>query len=183
VGGPVRPGEHAPGKRTTVAILLAAATFATGCGAAAERLTEAAAERAVSAASDGDVDFDTRNGQVTIESADGTLTSGATTEVPARIRELVDVPAGFEPATTFEQTEDGRQGVTVAGRLVTDDPAGVLDELGASLTTDGWQEANRTNLNGELLALALERDDDLFNLSMVVDGSETMLTMMLVEND
>jgi hypothetical protein len=172
-------------RHVTVAVALAAAaTLAAGCGAATDRLAEQATERVVSAATDGEVGLDLRDGQVTIEGADGErVTGGAATAVPERIAAAISIPAGFEPVTTFEQHDGAQQGVTVAGTLVTDDPEAVLDDLGAALTADGWDQVSRTNLNGELLALALQRGDDLFNLSMVVDGGDTMLTIMLVEND
>jgi hypothetical protein len=173
------------GRRVTVALGLAAITaLAAGCGAATDRLAGAATERVVSAATDGEVDLDLRDGQVTIEGSDGErVTGGAATTVPDRIVAVVPIPDGFEPATTFEQHDGGQQGVTVAGALTTDDPEAVLDDLGTALTADGWEQVSRTNLNGELLALALQRGDDLVNLSMVVDGNETMLTIMLVEHD
>jgi hypothetical protein len=69
-----------------------------------------------------------------------------------------------------------------AGVLITDAPEEVLDDLEAALTADGWDEASRTDLNGELLALAPQREDDMLDISMGVDGDETMLTVMLIES-
>jgi hypothetical protein len=161
------------------------AVTVTGCQSATERLTEAAAERAIGAASGEDVDLDLRDGRMSVQSADGesSFSVGASTEIPARIAAVAPIPAGFEPATTFEQSEDGKRGVTVSGMARGSDGPTILDELEAALTADGWEQVHRSNINDELLSLGLQRGDDVFNANVVVDGDEVMVTLMLIEAD
>jgi hypothetical protein len=168
-----------------VAILALFAVIASGCQSATERLTEAAAERALDAATGGDVDVDLREGRMSVEGGNGesSFSVGASTGVPDRIAAVAPIPAGFEPVTTFEQSEDGKRGVTVTGTASGSDGAALLDDLEAALTADGWEQVQRSNLNDELLSLGLQRGDDVFNVNVVVDGDEAMVTLMLIEAD
>jgi hypothetical protein len=163
--------------------VMAAAVVTTGCQSAAEQLTESATERALGAATGEDVDLEVGEGRMTVEGEDGSFSVGATTEVPARIAAAAPIPAGFEPASTFEQSEDGRSGVTVTGRLPGADPLAVVDELETAMTDGGWEQVSRSNINDELLSLHLERDEEVFNVNVIADGDETMLTLMLLGSD
>jgi hypothetical protein len=166
-----------------VAVMAAAVVTTSGCQSAAERLTESATERALGAATGEDVDLDVGEGRMTVEGEDGSFLVGATTEVPARIAAAAPIPAGFEPASTFEQSEDGRRGVTVTGRLPGADPLEVVDELETAMTDGGWEQVSRSNINDELLSLHLERDEEVFNVNVIANGDETMLTLMLLGSD
>jgi hypothetical protein len=109
------------------------------------------------------------------------IVAGAT-EVPDRIAAVAPIPPGFEPASSFEQSEDGQEGVSVTGRVQTGDGQALLDGIAVALTADGWEQLNRSNINDELLSLNLERGADHFNVSVMVDGDEAMLTLMLIES-
>lgn len=178
-------GARRPGSRARTAALVAAvAVLGVGCQAATERVTERAAERVLGAASGEDVDLDLGEGRMSVEGGDGTsLAVGTATEVPARIAAVTTIPPGFEPASTFEQTEDGRRGVTVTGRLPAGDPSAVVDDLAATMVADGWEQVSSTNINDELVSLSLQRGEDAFNVNVIVDGDEAMLTLMLLESD
>jgi hypothetical protein len=165
-----------------VAILALIALTTVACQSATERLTEAAAERALSAASGEDVDLDLRDGQMSVETEDGSFSVGASSEVPERLAAVAPVPAGFEPATTFEHAEEGTRGVTVTGVVRGSDGASILDGF-AAMADDGWEEQARSNINGELFSLGLQRGDDIFNVNVIVDGDEAMVTLMLIEAD
>ena len=82
-------------------IVLAAAMIgcvlvATSCGAAAEKLSEEAAERAIESASGGDVELDVSgDGEeftVNVESEDGTFSVGSDVEIPSELE--IPVPDG-----------------------------------------------------------------------------------------
>lgn len=163
-------------------LLLAVVTVLTaGCQSAGERLTEAAAERALDAVTGEDVDLDVHGGGVSVETDEGSFSAGATTEVPDRIAAVVPVPAGFEPLQTFEHHDGDQRGVSVSGHLTGGDLSDVLDGLEAAMTADGWEVVNRTNLNDQILSLHLEREGSAVNVNAVADGDEAMLTLMLLE--
>jgi hypothetical protein len=165
-----------------VAILALIALTTVACQSATDRLTEAATERALSAASGEDVDLDLRDGQMSVESEEGSFSVGASSEVPERIAAVAPIPAGFEPASTFEQSEEGKRGVTVTGRVAGGDGAAILDGF-AEMADDGWEEQARSNINSELFSLGLQRGEDVFNVNVIVDGDEAMVTLMLIEAD
>jgi hypothetical protein len=163
-------------------LLLAVLTIiTTGCQSAGERLTEAAAERALGAATGEDVDLDVREGRMSVETDEGSFSVGAATEVPERIAAAIPVPAGFEPLQTFEQREGDQHGVSVSGRVAGADLQRVLDDLEAALAADGWETVNRMNLNDQILSLHLEREGAVVNVNVAVEGDDAMLTLMLLE--
>jgi hypothetical protein len=163
-------------------LLLAVLTIVTtGCQSAGERLTEAAAERALGATTGEDVDLDLREGRMSVETDEGSFSVGAATEVPDRIAAAMPVPAGFEPLQTFEQRDGDQQGVSVSGRLTGADLESVLDDLETALTGDGWEVVNRMNLNDQILSLHLEREGAVVNINGAVEGDDAMLTLMLLD--
>jgi hypothetical protein len=170
-------------QRTALLIVVAAGTLAAGCQSAADRLTESAAERALGAVTGEDVDLDVREGRMSVDTEDGSFSVGASTEVPDRIVAVAPIPAGFEPASTFEHSDDGQRGVTVSGLLPITIAGTVLDDIEAAMASDGWEQMSRTNIDDELLSLGLQRGDDAFNVNLIVDGDEAMLTLMLLESD
>jgi hypothetical protein len=170
-------------QRTALLVVVAAGTLAAGCQSATERLTEGAAERALGAVTGEDVDLDVREGRMSVDTEDGSFSVGASTEVPDRIAAVAPIPAGFEPASTFEHSDDGQRGVSVSGHLANTDVAEVLDDIETAMISDGWEQMSRTNINDELLSLGLQRGDDIFNVNLIADGDEAMLTLMLLESD
>lgn len=167
-------------RRSAVALLVIG-VLAPGCQSAGQRLTETAAERAISVASGQDVDLDVRDGRIEIETDEGSYSAGLATEIPDRIVAVVALPAGFEPLQTFEQREDDKHSSSVTGQLASADLEAVLDELEATLTGEGWEAVSRINQSGELFSLHLERGDANLNVSAIVDGDDAMLTLMLFE--
>jgi hypothetical protein len=163
-------------------LLLAVLTvITTGCQSAGERLTEAAAERALGAATGEDVDLDVREGRMSVETDDGSFSVGASTEVPDRIAAAIPVPGGFEPMQTFEQRDGDQHGVSVSGRIAGSDVQSILDELEAAMAADGWDTVNRMNLNDQILSLHLERESAVVNINVAVEGDDAMLTLMLID--
>lgn len=152
-----------------------------GCGAAAERLTESTVERALGAASGEDVQLDLGEGGLSIETAEGAMAFGATQEIPDAIAAVVPIPAGFEPAGTFSQRDGDTEGVSVQGALETSDPQATMDQMVATLESDGWSVEGTMSMDQSLITSSLARDGDVLNLSIVHEGGEAMLTVMLIQ--
>jgi hypothetical protein len=166
--------------RRVVAVATAAA-LASGCTAVAERATESAIGRM----GDGDVDIDLSEGRMTVEGEDGASASfGSSSEVPDRVAKLVPLPDGYEPVSTFEQSDGDQDAVTVVG-VVHDggDPADVVDALEEAMTTDGWERMNRTSFDGELVSVTMERGATTVNLAVTADDGSPGLTVVLVEGE
>jgi hypothetical protein len=135
--------------------------------------------------------LDAREGRRTVRSEDARRTARsedavgsparAPTGVPDRITAVAPIPSGFEPAGTFERSEDGRRGITVTGRLLGVDPVVLVDDLEVAMNADGWEQISRSNINDELLSLHLERDEETFNVNVIAHGDEARLTLMLLE--
>ena len=83
------------------------ALVATSCGAAAEKLSEEAAERALESASGGDVDLDISGDgdefTVNVDSEDGTFSIGSDVELPSELQ--IPVPDGG--SATSAGTQEG----------------------------------------------------------------------------
>lgn len=160
------------------ATLAALVVVTAGCGAVAERATESVLDRA----SDGEVDLDVDEGQMSIEGSDGeSMSVGAASEVPERIAEVLELPADFEPAGTTEQTSDGQSGVTLNGTISDDDPVGTLEQLEGSLADDGWEQRSHSNTNDQFVTLGMERGEQQLTISLISEGGEAMLTVVLIQ--
>jgi hypothetical protein len=96
-----------------VAAMIGFAVVATSCGAAAEKLSEEAAERALESASGGDVELDV-SGEgddftVNVESEDGSFAVGSDVEIPDELQ--IPVPDGGSATTAG--TQDGATFVSI----------------------------------------------------------------------
>jgi hypothetical protein len=89
------------------AVVIGFALVATSCGAAAEKLSEEAAERALESAGGGDVELDVSGDgdefTVNVESEDGTFSVGSDVEIPSELQ--IPVPDGGSATTAG--TQDG----------------------------------------------------------------------------
>ncbi|MFP4148708.1 MAG: hypothetical protein ACLFUG_11030 [Nitriliruptoraceae bacterium] len=170
------PTPHRHHRRTTLA-LAALVALSAGCGAASERVGEAALE---SLAEDGEeVDVDLDEDRMTARDEDGNEASfGAADGIPEQLAEAVEVPAGFQPQNTFEATEDGRAGVIVSGLLEGAEPLGFIDELEANAQAGGWTTVEREDAGGQLL-LELERGEETLGAQVVDNGAGASVTLIL----
>jgi hypothetical protein len=168
-----------PRAAATVLTVLVLATA--GCSSIAERATERVTESALGAMSDGEVDLDLSEGRMAIEGEDGeSLSFGSSTEVPAEIAAVLDLPDAFEPTNTVEQSEGDHRSTTVLGSFTTDDPVGEVEALEAQLTADGWERLGFTNQNEQLLFVNLERGEESLTISLMVDEREGILSVILL---
>ena len=89
------------------AAMIGFALVATSCGAAAEKLSEEAAERAIESASGGDVELDVSGDgdefTVNVDSEDGTFSIGSDVEIPSELQ--IPVPDGG--SATSAGTQEG----------------------------------------------------------------------------
>jgi hypothetical protein len=87
------------------AAVIGFALVATSCGAAAEKLSEEAAERAIESASGGDVELDVSGDgdefTVNVESEDGAFSVGSDVEIPSELQ--IPVPDGGSATTAGTQ--------------------------------------------------------------------------------
>lgn len=166
-----------------------------GCGAAAEKASEKATEQMVESQTGGDVDIDSSDGSVQIETEDGTISSdgegnveietedgsfssSGSGEVPASWPEDVPLPAGLTVQVGSEQdASDGRL-VSIIG-TTTDSPEEVLATLKEALAD--WEisgEVTTTGNDATTTGAQWEIDGRRFNFSATTGmGSEdTALT-------
>jgi hypothetical protein len=116
-----------------------------------------------------------------VDPADGGPPVGTATPIPGAITVVAPVPPGFEPTSSFERSDGGQRGVSVTGRVPSADGTAILDAFAGTMTGAGWEERTRSSVDDELLSLLLERDEERFTVSVVVDGEDVVLTMMLIE--
>lgn len=144
-------------RHTTRSILAAAAALAlAGCGSIGdqvnERIAEEVVERAAESGSDGDVDFDvdTDGGSVTIETDEGTYTSGSD-ELPDGFPESMPVPDDLPVVGSMSGAGDGGDGFFVQLTAEEVSPK-VYEDLVAfyesELEANGWTVADRQTLDG-----------------------------------
>lgn len=155
-----------------------AAFLGAGCGEASERVSEAAAERALEAANGGNVDIniDDDTGEATFETEDGTLSAGQGSIPDAWPS---DIPLPDLEGITSSEIANGASGdfITVLGTtdLSADEAvAFFVDALG------GWTEASRMTFGdpgGRTIQLGYELDGRELLVGIVEDGSTTTLSL------
>ncbi len=127
----------------TAGLLLLLGTTACGADQLGERAAESAVERAAeAAASEGvDVDIDTDGGGVTVETSEGTFTSGVGS-LPEGFPEDIPIAEG-EIFSGASSTTEGQQGwlVTVS---VDQAPDEALAEAGAALEAAGYSPGDNS---------------------------------------
>lgn len=151
-----------PLTRATAALALGALLVTgTACGAAAEKVGERAAERAIEAQGGGDVDLDLDDGGFSIETdegsasmdvdgnlrvdtEDGSFTAGSG-EVPAGWPDDVGFPAGLEVLAGFEQTS-GEEATANITATVPGSAAEAVAFYEDALS--GWTGENETSFSG-----------------------------------
>jgi len=130
-------------------ILLAAATIgfaivATSCGAAAEKLSEEAVERAIESGGGGDVELDVSGDgdefTVNVESEDGTFSVGSDVEVPGELQ--IPVPDGG--SATSAGTQDGAVFVSITYPVDRYDELVAFYDNWTSGTGDEWDTSTAT---------------------------------------
>ena len=143
----------------TLSMLAALAALTAGCG---DAVTERVAEEAAEQAAGGDVDIDSDDGSISIESSEGSMQMGAGGSVPESFPDDMPLPeTDFEVANTFEQSGD--DGLELQMALQTE---ATVDELRAyfaeELPANGWEilDERTQSMNGlSSVTFSLEHED------------------------
>ena len=95
-------------KTVLAAALIGFALVAASCGAAAEKLSEEAVERALESSGGGDVELDVSGDgdefTINVESEDGTFSVGSDVEIPSGLQ--IPVPDGGNATSAGTQDDD-----------------------------------------------------------------------------
>lgn len=149
-------------RRTALAAaMIGFALVATACGAAAEKLSEEAVERAIESSGGGDVEFDVSGDgddvTINIDSEEGSFSVGAGVEIPEQLQ--TPVPDGGN--ATQAGTQDDQVFVTIvypAGQY--EQIAGFYDEWTASTGSEWRSSTNTFEVDGEAQRSASWSTDD-----------------------
>lgn len=105
--------------RTFVAVGLALSMTLglSACGKAAEKVSEKMAEKAAEKAAGGDanVNIDSKDGSLKIETDDGSFSMGSAADVPADWPSDIPLPDGFSPEGHANMSADGETSITLTG--------------------------------------------------------------------
>ena len=126
------------------AAMIGLALVATSCGAAAEKLSEEAAERAIESAGVGDVELDVSGDgdefTVNIDSEDGSFAVGSDVEIPGELQ--IPVPDGGNATTAGAQ--DGAVFVSITYPIDRYDELVAFYDDWTSGTGDEWDSSTST---------------------------------------
>lgn len=137
-------------KTVLATALIGLALVATSCGAAVEKLSEEAAERALESASGGDVELDVSGDgddfTVNVESEDGSFAVGSDVEIPDELQ--IPVPDGGSATTAGAQ--DGAVFVSITYPIDRYDELVAFYDKWTSGTGDEWDTSTSTfEMNGQ----------------------------------
>jgi hypothetical protein len=120
----------------TLAVVLALVLV--GCGGIADEVAEEAAERVVGS----DVEIDTDDGSVTVESDQGTVAIGTGGDLPDGLPDQLPLPDGLEVLASLSQSTNGTEtiGFQAATSSSYDDVVAVYEDGLA----DAWTVTDRT---------------------------------------
>jgi hypothetical protein len=144
VTGSRRRGGVMQRKTVLAAALIGFALVAASCGAAAEKLSEEAVERALESSGGGDVELDVSGDgdefTVNVESEDGTFSVGSDVEIPGELQ--IPVPDGG--SATSAGTQEGAVFASIAYPLERYDELVAFYDNWTSGTGDEWDTSTAT---------------------------------------
>lgn len=178
----------------------AAIALLSGCGALTERAVESALERVdgvedvdlsrdgdgfAFSTEDGSMTMDGSSGEVSIETEDGQMRSGAATEVPDAIAARLQLPAGFEVTNATEMAgADGARTTAVGGSLPGATMAETVAAFTGMLADAGLTVARRTE-SAEFSNLVTEEPEGETGTMVTVllfgDGDDITVQLTLAE--
>lgn len=153
--------------------LTATAALLSGCGWVFERATEQVFERATDAAG---VEIDSETGEVRIETDEGEVTLGESSEVPSSVTDVIDLPSDFQPMGVTDYRGEEGTGAMVIG-VVRGDPDALADQLEAAVEAGGWDEVSSTQLGPQAKNWAGSTGDRGVQVQLLIneDGDEHQL--------
>lgn len=149
--------------KSIVGIVVAAAALS-GCGKAAEKSSEAFAEKLVEQQTGGEVDIDTSgDGSFKMETEDGSFSSGS--EMPKDWPDFIPMPEGFELASNMSFDDPQGRTITLTGSSPAK-PSEILDMYKSELG-DWTMESDSTMGSGDAVIAggSWRKGEDVITLS------------------
>jgi hypothetical protein len=161
----------------TLLIVVAGALLASGCESISESITERVVEEAAEAAAGegAEIDIDSDDGSMTIETDEGTMTVGGGTELPAEFPASLPVPEEYAVASSMTQSTDDGSSVLVT-LAVPGATADLAADIETGLTDGGWTIDESTDLTNEAFASTIfnaTMDDLEVSISVTTFGDDT----------
>jgi hypothetical protein len=153
------------------ASLLGAALVLGGCGLGEEAAEKGLEEAMEAGASDGtDVDIDGEDGNVKVESSDGSMEFGGDTELPESFPDDIPLPdEDYDVRMATEQSD----GTTMVSLFTTGDVDVIADHIEDGVRSSGYQvDATRSTDIGATGQRHLEASGNGLDLTVVVTGAE-----------
>lgn len=158
----------------TAGLVLALASV--GCGAIAEQATEEMMEQAIESQGGGQVELDGNDGEMTIETEDGTMTFGSG-EVPAIVTDNLELPSG---GVTYASEMTGPEGTTAAVGIELDAPGDTTAaDLEAALDAGGWDVTSTVSSDGYWAYEATKGDLIAAVIVIAAEGSPTSVQVTI----
>lgn len=160
-----------PARLGLAGLALVLVTGAGGCGQAADKISEKATEKAIESGADGDADVDISDGQMNIETEDGSFSVGSG-EVPDTWPEDVPLPADLAVLSAMDMGSEGESMINISGTtdMNPDEVAAFYeDEL------DGWTESGSFSSSadeGGMSSVSYEQDERTVGVTIVDDPDE-----------
>lgn len=163
--------RHLPGRLGAAGLALVLLTGVSGCGKAAEKIGQKATEKAIESGADGNADVDISDGEMNIETEDGSFSVGSG-EIPDSWPEDVPLPDGLEVLSAMDMGSDGESMINVSGTTdMTPDEVTAFYESGL----DGWSESDSFSSRAEeggMSSVSYEQDGRTVGVTILDDPDE-----------
>lgn len=157
---------------------LVLAIASVGCGAIAEQATEEMVEQAIESQGGGQVELDGNDGEMTIETEDGSMTFGSG-EVPAIVSDNLDLPSGN---VTYASEMSGPEGATATVGLEVDGPGdATAGDLEVALDSGGWDVTSTVTSDGYWAWEATKGDLTASVIVIASEGSPTSVQVVITQ--
>src|SRR3989339_167149 len=156
-----------------MSIIFGLAVFLSACQSPSEKVIEKVNEKAIEDSMGGNTEVDLNEGNINIETENGTMQAGQDVSLPDNFPSDVYVYEGKLAAVVFNEANNGFN-LTIETKDVLDDIKSVYEN---KLEEDGWVVNQSMNLGG-VLYLGAEKNGRVISIT----ASQTDETTMLVIN-
>lgn len=158
--------------RTSVlAVALAATVTLAGCGAVAEQVAEKAVEKGIEAEGGGNVDLDLDNGNVSVQSSDGSFSMDMEGDVPEEFPADVPLPDDAEVVMSMDFDDGSEVGFNLTLES-SDDVATIADQVESGLTGNGYDLTNTGQMtSGEDQTRSIQFEGPEWSGNIIVSGT------------
>ncbi len=163
---------------TVVCVILIALFLAAGCkGEIIERITEGAIESAIEAQSDGEVDIDISESEMSIKTDEGEMTIGEGTDLPDGFPDVIPVYPDMTIQTAWKSTEDDKDNFSISA-FSEDSGEKIFNWYKDKMS--GWEiESEFTQDSGEDgITMSINGNNGTYMLSILIfedEGSSTIV--------